>query len=416
MVLAQDVRDKVGFLTGGSEMEALVRDHDWSATPLGPIDHWSPQLRTTVQLVLASPFPTVLAWGPAFIALYNDAYRELLGDKPLALGRPLLDVWAEVRDELGALIRRAFAGEAIRTEGAPFMVRRHGRLEQGFFDYGLSPVRDEAGAIVGVLSVAVETTGRVATAAELRASEARYRHIVEGADDFAIITQDAAGIITSWNAGAERLLGFDEDEVIGRSADIFFTPEDRARGAPRQEMRRAEREGRAVNERWHMRKDGSRFWGSGLMMRLDQGGGFLKMFRDRTAEHEAEARRGALADLGDALRDLHDPTDIAYAAAEVLGRALGVRRVGYAAIDHDTETLHVARDWAAPGVTMLGGVLSLRDFGSFVDSMKRGESTVISDVRDDSRTAQMAAALERHDVRAFVNTPVVEHGRLVAVF
>ncbi|HET6941134.1 MAG TPA: PAS domain S-box protein [Sphingomicrobium sp.] len=126
--------------------------------------------------------------------------------------------------------------------------------------------------------------------------------------------------------------------------------------------------------------------------------------------------RYALVELSDALRDLQDPAEIAYAASDLLGRTLGVSRVGYAGIDHDAETLHVERDWTAPGVETLAGVLPLRAYGSFIDSLKLGEFTVIGDVRDDVRTASAAEALEGKSTRSFVNAPVVEHGRLVAVF
>ncbi|MDZ7281322.1 response regulator [Sphingomonas sanguinis] len=135
-----------------------------------------------------------------------------------------------------------------------------------------------------------------------------------------------------------------------------------------------------------------------------------------TARRTAEIRRAALINLAEALEDLQDPADIAYAAARVLGETLGVARVGYAAIDHDAETLHVDRDWTAPGVETLAGVLSLRLYGSFIDSMKRGELAVVADARADSRTVDAAAALEAKDGRSFVNASVLERGRLVSVF
>jgi PAS domain S-box-containing protein len=125
---------------------------------------------------------------------------------------------------------------------------------------------------------------------QLHESATRYRQIVEGAEEFAIITMDDAGTMLSWNSGAERMMGWSPEEAVGRRGDLFFTPEDRAAGQPEHEMARAKDEGRSLNERWHVRKDGSRFWGSGLLMRLEQEeGGFIKIFRDRTAEHQAEA-------------------------------------------------------------------------------------------------------------------------------
>ena len=136
---------------------------------------------------------------------------------------------------------------------------------------------------------------------DLKHSEARYRQIVEGAEDFAIVTMNEGGFITSWNAGAERITQFTEAEAVGAHGGLFFTPEDRAAHVPDLEMERTDREGRAVNERWHIRKDGTRFWGSGLMMPLDAAElGYLKIFRDRTAEHVADV---AVRELNETLED-----------------------------------------------------------------------------------------------------------------
>lgn len=125
---------------------------------------------------------------------------------------------------------------------------------------------------------------------EERRADERLRLILESAVDFAIFTLDRKGIVTSWNSGAERLLGYDEDEIIGRNARIIFTPEDCDRQAPEWEIRTAKEQGRAEDERWHLRKDGSRFWGSGLMMPLrdDPEGGLLKIMRDDTKRRRAE--------------------------------------------------------------------------------------------------------------------------------
>ena len=118
-----------------------------------------------------------------------------------------------------------------------------------------------------------------------------FGRIVESATDFAIFAMDPNGAVTSWNVGAERLFGYAEGEIIGRSADVIFTPEDRAAGAPEDERRRARADGRAEDDRWHMRKDGSRFWASGLLMPLeDSAAGFVKIARDRTERHRAEER------------------------------------------------------------------------------------------------------------------------------
>ena len=118
-----------------------------------------------------------------------------------------------------------------------------------------------------------------------------FGRIVESATDFAIFATDPNGAVTSWNVGAERLFGYVEGEIIGRSADVIFTPEDRVAGAPEDERRRARADGRAEDDRWHVRKDGSRFWASGLLMPLEgSAAGFVKIVRDRTERHRAEER------------------------------------------------------------------------------------------------------------------------------
>lgn len=120
--------------------------------------------------------------------------------------------------------------------------------------------------------------------------EELFEALVESSTDFAIFTIDADGIVTSWNIGAERLFGYAETEIVGRSGDVIFVAEDRAEGAAEKERSTAKTEGRAADERWHRRRDGSRFWASGLLMPLKKDAGYLKITRDRTEQHQAEER------------------------------------------------------------------------------------------------------------------------------
>ena len=144
-----------------------------------------------------------------------------------------------------------------------------------------------------------------------RDSEERLRLILESATDFAIITLDVEGRITGWNRGAERMFGYAEQDIYGRPGDIIFTDEDRRRGDPGRELATALEHGRAANERWHVRKDGSYFWGSGTVVPLAANGeaphGLLKIMRDRTAARTAEveltaseARMKLAMDIADA--------------------------------------------------------------------------------------------------------------------
>lgn len=142
--------------------------------------------------------------------------------------------------------------------------------------------------------------------ARLKRSEAYYRAVVDSADGFAIFTTDLSGFIERWSPGAEELLGWSEAEVTGQHACMIFTPDDNANNACQQEMATAAREDRAEDERWHLRKDGSLLWGSGLMMRFEdevthEHLGYLKILRDRTSSHIANERLKESEELTHAL-------------------------------------------------------------------------------------------------------------------
>src|SRR5918993_3894071 len=155
----------------------------------------------------------------------------------------------------------------------------------------------------------------------LQQSEQRFGRLVEAAKDYAIFMTDADGRVMTWNEGAQRLFGFAETEILGEDASVLFTPEDRESGAPKREQRKARTEGRAQDERWHVRKDGARFWASGFVRPVldeeDNLLGFSKVARDLTEHKRAEealdevrwAERERLA------RDLHDLVlqDLTYA-------------------------------------------------------------------------------------------------------
>ena len=127
------------------------------------------------------------------------------------------------------------------------------------------------------------STFEVSTAALLRA-------IVDSATDYAIVTTDLIGTITSWNTGARNVLGWEAEEVLGRAISLIFTAEDVAAGVAAAERAEAELAGRAFDERWHVRKSGARFWATGELMPLRDGEitGFVKILRDRTTERAAQ--------------------------------------------------------------------------------------------------------------------------------
>lgn len=153
---------------------------------------------------------------------------------------------------------------------------------------------DQLGMFAGVAIAGLAEAGEVSARQATAASETRYKAIFESAIDYAIIVLDLQGQVTNWNVGAEKILGWTAAEMCGKPADVFFTPEDRAADIPAQEMHSALTAGRGIDERWHLRRSGERFWANGEMMALrNEAGeaiGFVKILRDRTEQRLAEER------------------------------------------------------------------------------------------------------------------------------
>ena len=143
---------------------------------------------------------------------------------------------------------------------------------------------------------------------KVSARERFLEAIVQSAIDYAIISMDIDGLVTSWNEGARRITGWAPEEVLGRPVNLIFTPEDRARGVPQQEITAALVTGQATDERWHLRKNGSQFWASGEMMPIKDENdvlvGMMKILRDRTEQREqAERQRLLMHELGHRMKN-----------------------------------------------------------------------------------------------------------------
>ncbi|HLI51623.1 MAG TPA: hypothetical protein VKU87_07485, partial [Thermomicrobiaceae bacterium] len=153
------------WLVGGGEMGDLIRAMDWSTTALGPVAAWSPSLRMMVRFMLANRFPLLLWWGPAYISIYNDAYRPVLGTKhPWALGRPVSECWSEIWDVLQPLVDTPFqGGPATWDEDILLEIDRYAFVEETHFTIAYSPVPDDTapGGIGGVLATVHEITKQV---------------------------------------------------------------------------------------------------------------------------------------------------------------------------------------------------------------------------------------------------------------
>ena len=149
-----------------------MRTFAWAETPLGAVDTWPQSLRTAVSIMLASGFPMLVLWGDEYIQLYNDAYRPVLGatKHPAALGQRARECWPEIWDDvLGPMFGRVMAGgEPIWNEDLLFVLDRNEYLEETYFTFSYSAIRDETGQPGGILVTCVETTERVLGERRLR--------------------------------------------------------------------------------------------------------------------------------------------------------------------------------------------------------------------------------------------------------
>jgi hypothetical protein len=177
-------------------MDELIRGLDWTKTPLGPAESWSPALRMMVRFLLVNRFPLLLWWGPQYISIYNDAYRPVLGTKhPWALGQPVSECWREIWHVLQPLIDTPFnGGPATWDEDICLEINRYGFVEETHFTIAYSPVPDDTvpSGIGGVLATVHEITEQIVgerRVVALRDLGARVGEAKTAAEACAIVAQ-----------------------------------------------------------------------------------------------------------------------------------------------------------------------------------------------------------------------------------
>jgi PAS domain S-box-containing protein len=171
------------FLDHRGEMPARIHDFDWAATPLGPIEAWPQALGFALNIALGSSFPTAIYWGPELRLLYNDAWSPIPADRhPWALGRPAAEVWADIWHLVGPEMERVLAdGRGFAAYDQMLPMERGGTVKETWWNYSFTPIRDERGAVVGILNQGNETT-RVVQAERARLAEVeRLRELFQQA-------------------------------------------------------------------------------------------------------------------------------------------------------------------------------------------------------------------------------------------
>ena len=236
------------------------------------------------------------------VASWNAGAERIKGYKASEIVGRSFSTFYEEADRKAGIPQRVLSVAArdgkFQAEG--WRVRKDGSR---FWAFVIIDAIYDNGEIIGYAKITRDLTERREAEEELRRSEELFRRLVEGVTDYAIYMLDPAGIVSNWNAGAQRIKGYGPDEIVGQHFSIFYTEEDRSRGEPARSLAIAEREGRFEAEAWRQRRDGSRFWANVVIdaIRDPAGGlvGFAKITRDITERREAqlalERTREALA-------------------------------------------------------------------------------------------------------------------------
>jgi PAS domain S-box-containing protein len=209
-------------IIGTGEMADRVRAYDWASTSLGPIESWSKELLTIVNLTLSSPSPARTMWGPDLVLIYNDAYRPIPGPRhPWAMGMKAREVYGESWPVVGPLLETAFAtGETLFYEKLLVPLPREDGMQDFYLNYSFNPIF-ENGKIAGLFGPLHDVTGEVLAARQLRESEARATRILQSIGDAVIVT-DAQACVLRMNPLAESLTGWTTEEALGLPlAEIF---------------------------------------------------------------------------------------------------------------------------------------------------------------------------------------------------
>lgn len=351
----------------------------------------------------------------------NREFMKFVGRENF-IGKRAEEAWPVPEEHLGLLRHILATGESFVGQEAPVQSPPLPGRETvtGLFDFIFQPLREGDGSISGVFVHSLDVTEKVVARQELAARAEQLRTIFDRAEDDAMILMDAERAILAWNRAAERICGWTAEEAVGMVGDVIFTPEDRAKGAPDIEAETAARDGKATDERWHVRKNGTRFWGSGTMTEIhDDDGevrGFLKVFRDATAKRRETETLAFLRDLTDAVLDLRQPGQMIAVAQRMLGEHLMASGCTYYELDPDRTQLTIVRDWAA-GRPSIVGQYPVDHFGDLVASAIRdGRLLAVTDVQNEIPRDAGGQVILDLGIQALVCAPLWKDSSSVAGF
>ena len=365
----------------------------------------------------------------ARIMFINESGKRLLDITPsdALLGRRWPEIWrGSIRATAEHAVATARAGQTETFQGAADTMSGTPK----WWDVRVSPMLGAAGEPEKLLVVSRDITDTIHAEQQLVRSEERLSLALNASGMIGIWDWDMpAGVIYA-DANAAPIYGFGAaaaaagipqdaflrtihpDDLPSLQADI-----DRAIDAA---SRSDDETGLFSREYRVLQRDGTARWVLSRGRPVRNADGCLRRFPgtvvDITDRKRSEIRRVALMELGDRLRDLDDPDEMAYAGAAAMARALDLCRAGYGVIDNARTSITIERDWSAPGVTSLAGTYRFRDYGTFIDDLRRGRIVVINDTHSDPRTADTTMAWDALEVRSLINLPLFEMGAFVALF
>lgn len=198
-------------------MGRRIREHDWSTTPLGPPESWSQALRFALGICLGSEMPTAIYWGPELRLFYNDAWAPIPAERhPGALGRPGAEVWPEIWDVVGPQFARVMeTGEGFATYDQRLDMERGGTLQETYWNYSFTPIRDEYGRVCGILNQGNETTATVLSQRQRREEIDRLHELFQQAPGAVALLQGADHVFALANPAYHALTG--RDSLIGKT-------------------------------------------------------------------------------------------------------------------------------------------------------------------------------------------------------
>lgn len=205
------------FLAGGGEMGARIRSFDWSGNALGSPATWREELKVAIGLCLGSSFPTAIYWGPELRVLYNDAWAPIPAHRhPWALGRPAREVWQDIWNVVGPQFQQVIATrEGLATYDQLLIMDRGGVMEETYWNYSLSPIRDTEGAVIGIFNQGHETTAIVLAQRAHEDEIARLHEWFEQAPGAVALLDGPEHRYVLANAAYKQLVA--REEVVGKT-------------------------------------------------------------------------------------------------------------------------------------------------------------------------------------------------------